>query len=219
MFGEQSRDGLGGSGGFDPAHGPRAAAAVLDVGEEHVPDEPAPAGSTATRLVGLGGAQGQALLIAGRGSGREHPRLGRGSRGNLGARSVMTRQHAEVTHQVQARRRHRGAEPDQQVVGLEQDGAGAVLPDALQLELEASVGALREPLEGEWRPGDVTSEALELFAVATVDELLGVDADAERFCHGLGAARGGRSLPRQRGVGGASSGWLWPDLEVAHCFA
>jgi hypothetical protein len=34
-----------------------------------------------------------------------------------------------------------GAKPDQQVVGLEHDGAGAVLPNALQCQLETSVGA------------------------------------------------------------------------------
>lgn len=108
-----------------------------------------------------------------------------GAVGVTSARSAwMTRQDAEVTHEVQAWRRHRGAEPKQQVVGLEQDGSGAVLPDALQLELEVSVGALGEPLESERWPGDVAGEALELFAVATVDELLGVEADAERFCDG-----------------------------------
>jgi hypothetical protein len=62
----------------------------------------------------------------------------------------MTRQHAELAHEVQAWRRHRSAEPNQHVVGLEQDGSGAVLADALQLELEASAGPLRQPL-GLWR--------------------------------------------------------------------
>jgi hypothetical protein len=36
--------------------GPRAAAAVLDVGEEDVPNEPAPASSTGARQVSVGGA-------------------------------------------------------------------------------------------------------------------------------------------------------------------
>lgn len=61
----------------------------------------------------------------------------------------MTRQHAEVRHEVQAGGRHRRAEPDQQVVGLEQAGAGAVLPGALQLDLQAPIGALGQPLESE----------------------------------------------------------------------
>ena len=41
---------------------------MLDVGEEDVPDEPAPASSTGARRVGVGWAQRQALLIARRGS-------------------------------------------------------------------------------------------------------------------------------------------------------
>jgi hypothetical protein len=36
-------NGLDAVGGLDPAHRPGAAAAVLDVGEKHVPDEPTPA--------------------------------------------------------------------------------------------------------------------------------------------------------------------------------
>jgi hypothetical protein len=71
----------------------RAAVAVLDVGEEDVPDEPAPAASTAARRISVGCAQRQALLIARRGSGRDQARLGRGS---LGAHGVVARQHAEV---------------------------------------------------------------------------------------------------------------------------
>jgi len=41
---------------------------------------------------------------------------------------------------VQAGRRHRRAEPHQQVVRLEQDGASGVLPNALQLELQTPFG-------------------------------------------------------------------------------
>lgn len=104
---------------------------MLDVGEEHMPDEPAPAGSAGARRVSVGWCQGQPLLIAGGRSECEDAWLRRGSGGDFGAPSVMTRQRAEVAHEVQAGRRHRRAEPDQQVMGLEQDGAGAVPPDAL----------------------------------------------------------------------------------------
>jgi hypothetical protein len=131
------------------------------------------------------------LLIARRRSGREQARLGSGNGDDFGANGVVTGEHAEVAHPVQAGRSHRRAEPDQQVLGLEQDGASAVFPDALQLELQASVGALREPFESERGAGDIAGEALELFAVATVDELLPISTvsalgdrrSAERACN------------------------------------
>jgi hypothetical protein len=46
----------------------------------HATPQPAPAGSTCARRVGVGWAQGEALLIARRGRGCEHARLGRGRR-------------------------------------------------------------------------------------------------------------------------------------------
>ncbi len=82
---------------------------------------------------------------------------------------------------MQAGRWHCGAKPNDQVVGFEHDGAGTIFPDALQLELEASISAPRQALESERGSSDVASEALELLAVATIDELSGVNADAEGF--------------------------------------
>ena len=61
---------------------------MLDVGEQDVPDEPAPAGSTGARRVSVGWPQWQSLLIARRRRGREHGRLGRGSRGDFGAQCM-----------------------------------------------------------------------------------------------------------------------------------
>lgn len=84
VLGEQPGDGLGSGGGLDPAHRPRAAAAVLDVGEEDVPDEPAPAGSTEARRVSVGWSQWQALLIAGAAAGVNRP----GSGGAVGVTSA-----------------------------------------------------------------------------------------------------------------------------------
>jgi hypothetical protein len=140
--------------------GPGAAAAVLDVGEEHVPDEPAPAGSTGARLAGVRGAQRQALLIARRGSGLEHARLGRVSPSDFGAHGVMTRQHAEVAHQVQARRRHRRAEPDQlaprqsdwsrgtnRIVGPADHCCALACVEAMRLD--RAIGAVNTEIPGE----------------------------------------------------------------------
>jgi hypothetical protein len=62
MLGEQPRDGVGTGGGLDPPHRTAAATAVtavLDVGEEHVPDEPAPAGARGPGRFCLGTIQGQ----------------------------------------------------------------------------------------------------------------------------------------------------------------
>ena len=46
------------------------------------------------------------------------------------------------------------------------------------------VDAVPSP-ELKWRPHHVAAKPLELFSVAPVDELLGVEVDAERLGHGL----------------------------------
>jgi hypothetical protein len=52
---------------------------------------------------------------------------------------------------VKAGGRHRRDEPDQQIGWLEDKRAGAVFPDALEAELEPSIGALRETVVGDGR--------------------------------------------------------------------
>ena len=141
------------------------------------------------------------MLITRRWRGCEQAWLGSRGWRDFGAERVMAGQDAEVAQQVQARRGHCGAQPNQQVVGLEHDGTSAVFPDTLQLELETSIGAAGQALESERRSGDVATEPLELSAVAAIDELFGVDADAEGFSDGLGRVVGSGSLGGQTALG------------------
>jgi hypothetical protein len=74
-----------------------------------------------------------------------------------------------------------GDEPDQQVVRLEDERAGAVLPHALEAELEPSIVAEGETVLCDRRSGDVLAEPLDLSAVVAVDALLCVHVDATNF--------------------------------------
>jgi hypothetical protein len=77
-------------------------------------------------------------------------------------------------------------------MGLEHEAAAAVLPGALEGQLEPSVGVALEAVLGDGRPGDVLAEPFELSAIASVDALLGVDVDAAHL--GDGHVIVGRSL-------------------------
>lgn len=110
--------------------------------------------------------------------------------------------------------RDRSDEPSDEVVGLEDDSAGAVAPDALQPELEPAVVAAQEAVLSQWWPSDVTAEPLELPAVAAVDALLGVEVDAAhegdglaRLGLGLGLGESGPGKEEaQGGLAGAVAG-------------
>ena len=52
----------------------------------------------------------------------------------------------------------RGHEPSEKRMGLEDEGAGAVAPDALQPELEPAVVTAQEAVLSQRRAGDVTAE-------------------------------------------------------------
>ena len=66
-------------------------------------------------------------------------------------------------------------------MGLEQERAGAVLPNILQRQLESAVYATLEPLLGKRRAHHVPAKSLELGAVVAMHDLLGVHAHAQRF--------------------------------------
>ena len=68
-------------------------------------------------------------------------------------------------------RRYRGDQADHEVFWLEEDRSGAVLPDALQRELEPAIGTLLETVLGHRRARDVAAEPLELLSVASIDAL------------------------------------------------
>ena len=86
---------------------------------------------------------------------------------------------------MKARWRHRSDQADHQVIGLEHDGARAVLPGVLEPELERAVGQTLEPFLRNRRAGDVAAKPLELSAVAAVDRLFSVDVDAPMLGDGL----------------------------------
>ncbi|MEO8185617.1 MAG: hypothetical protein ABI895_42985, partial [Deltaproteobacteria bacterium] len=54
----------------------------------------------------------------------------------------MTGQDTQVAQQVHAGCGHCSAQADQEVLGLEQDGSSAVFPDALQPQLQPTIGVL-----------------------------------------------------------------------------
>src|SRR5690606_14413478 len=97
----------------------------------------------------------------------------------------MTRQDPEVSDHVKPGWRNRGAEPHQKLEGLEYEGACAVLPHVLQCELQAPVSAPLKPLLRQRRSHHVAAQPFELPSISAVNQLLGVDVDAERLGHGL----------------------------------
>jgi hypothetical protein len=89
VFGEQPGDGLGAGGGLDPTHRAAAAAAVLGVGAEQMPEEPTQAGTTRVSRVGVRRVHGQGLLITRGGQRREEAGLWLGGWGDFVAQRMM----------------------------------------------------------------------------------------------------------------------------------
>ena len=111
----------------------------------------------------------------------------------------MARQHPERPQRVKSWRRYRGDQPDHQVFRLEEDRAGAILPDALQRKLEPAISARLHAVLRNGRTRDVAAEPLELFSVPPVHALPCVQVDPAHFRDGIGvvAARdGGRGRGR-----------------------
>lgn len=105
----------------------------------------------------------------------------------------MTREHAEVPEQVEARRRHSGNETGQEIVRFKHDGARAITPHALECELDASVRSQFEALLGQRRAREVPAKPLDLRSVASIDDLLGMHIDAANFGGKLVGSSGVRS--------------------------
>jgi hypothetical protein len=72
------------------------------------------------------------------------------------------------------REQYVSAQPHEQVMGLEQERPGAVLPNILQSQFQAVVDATLEALLGKRRSHDLATKSLELGAVVPVNALLGV---------------------------------------------
>jgi len=142
---EQAGNVLGCGGRVDPAHGAIAARAVLEVGLEHVPQEPGPGPSRCGR--GFVIAHLSRLVLPLRERQLEltslshiHRRTGSfggvRARHHFGAELGVAREHPKVAKLMLPRRWHRRDQPREQVVGLQNDGSRPVLPHAPELELE-----------------------------------------------------------------------------------
>ena len=152
MKGEQPRDVVLGGGDLVPAQGSAASGAGIEVGGEHVGEKPRPPHSPRTRagvVVATGATEERKLIALGRGR-RAGGGIGRRVGDDFGAERGVTRQHPEVAQQVKTGGRDRSDEPSDEVVGLEDESAGAVAPDALQPELEPAVVAAQEAVLSQW---------------------------------------------------------------------
>ena len=116
-------------------------------------------------------------------------RLGLAAEDDFGTRGRVRGEDAVITEHVKPRRRDEGAEPRDEVEGVEQDGVGAVFPRGLEGEADAPVAVKLEAVLVERRTGDVAAEPLEALAVAAVDDDLGVDIDPAHLGEGF-AGRG-----------------------------
>jgi hypothetical protein len=84
---------------------------------------------------------GKAELVTGRRGRPSLGRLGRQCGHDLSPESGVAREDPKIPQQMQSRRGHRCDQAGQEVERFEHECAGAVSPDFLELELEASVVA------------------------------------------------------------------------------
>ena len=117
-----------------------------------------------------------------------------------GAPAGMGGEDAVVQHEIDARPRGQGGELFEEFPGLEEQVAGAIVPDALQLQQDAAVAGEPEAVLGDRRPEQVAAELLEPAAVVGRHEQVGVEIEALE----VGLARTGRRNPG--GVGVAPEG-------------
>jgi hypothetical protein len=113
---------------------------------------------------------------------------------------------AEVADEVEARGWDDGAEAGKQVVGLEQDGDGAVAPGLLEGVAELAARVELQAVEGDGRAAEVAAEALEAHAVPGVDGDGGVDVEAGDLADELVRAGEERVDEAEQGPAGALSG-------------
>jgi hypothetical protein len=163
---EQPRCGLPGGRRFQPPHRSVASRTMFEVRLEHMSEEPRPSLAGRRELaLAVRIAAGQVQLIARCGRRAARCRVESRARDHLGAEARVARQHAEIPEQMKPRGRDRGDQAHHQVMRLEEDRSGAVLPDALQRELEPAIGTLLETVLGHRRARDVAAEPLELPSV------------------------------------------------------
>ncbi len=82
---------------------------------------------------------------------------------------------------MKARRWDSCDEADDEVAGVEEDGAGAVFPDVFESELKLAIGTELQALLSERRAGNIPAEALELGTVTAVDALASVEVNTADF--------------------------------------
>ncbi len=106
-----------GGRGLQPAHRSRAAGASIQVGRKDVPEQPSPALAPGRGFFALQ-LELEPELITGSRRRRGSARIGQRARDDLFAQARVAREDAQIAKQMKIRRRHRGDEPDHQVVGL-----------------------------------------------------------------------------------------------------
>jgi hypothetical protein len=122
---------------------------------------------------------------------------------DLGARGGVRGEHAVEANHVEAGRRHHRAEAREEVVRLEDERARAVAPGLLHGVPDASVPESLEPLLCDGRPAEVAAHALEAYAIAPVDDDLGVHVEAGDLGDRLVGTKGARIDDAQSGLSGA----------------
>jgi hypothetical protein len=85
---------------------------------------------------------------------------------------------------MKAGRRHEGAEPGDEVQGMQNDAFRAIAPCGLEAVVHSPVLEKFKPLGTNRRSGHVTNKALEPTPIAPVDCRAGVDIDAPALGHG-----------------------------------
>jgi hypothetical protein len=188
-------------------HRPLAARADHDVDSEHSLKEPRP--RVTARWLGaqleLGRLALEQLQL------RRLGKLGRATGDDFAACLGMSREHAVVAQQVEARRRDQGDEPSDEVERVEQHGMRAVTPSSLEsMQQTLAIGRELEALRDR-RPRDVPTQPLESATISAVDHRARVhvqttDVEATRRprrgtpspCESAACRRSARRPPRPR---------------------
>jgi hypothetical protein len=149
--GEDAGDVVGAFGDLDEAHASAASrdGAGGDIDGEDAAQEPGP------RVAGCLGRGRRERGEVGGGEERElRRRLGLAAEDDFGTRGRVRGEDGVIAEHVKPWRRDEGAEPREEVEGVEQDGVGAVFPRSLEGEADAAVAVKLEALLVERRARD-----------------------------------------------------------------
>ena len=102
--------------------------------------------------------------------------LGRGAGDHLGAPRCVRGENSPIDHPVRPRRGNEGDEALDELGRREDEGRGAVTPDALEADLDAAVLAALETVLRERGAEDVPAQPLEAGAVGRLEAHAGVQA-------------------------------------------